>query len=297
MGEERPPGPMCTTRLGPDWIDGGTLCLDRSNPPVPTGVEVNSPVSTMTIYSESVRSAANATASEIGQLTYDSFIRKYVYQPAAQAISQQGEEFVRKGLLTRKTAAEWVVAQRNGLLTSIRDEKNTPLGRAISEYLKPRDNLPTTDGLLAKYAAKNPKATTEELYEAIILSGARTSGSVNKVSLRLRCGGLALIVVNVGVSAYLVAQAPPGQKGRLAARELGGLTGGIAGGWAGAELGCEAGALVGVWFEGIGAVPGCAIGAIVGGFGLGWAASEAGSALGEWTFHTGSTFVQWSASK
>jgi hypothetical protein len=43
MGEQRPPGPLCTTQLGPDWIDKGTLCLQRSNPPGPTGLGYRGP--------------------------------------------------------------------------------------------------------------------------------------------------------------------------------------------------------------------------------------------------------------
>ena len=30
------PGPMCSTRCGADYIDDGTLCLSRSEPPIPT---------------------------------------------------------------------------------------------------------------------------------------------------------------------------------------------------------------------------------------------------------------------
>jgi hypothetical protein len=37
MGE-RPPGPMCITKLGVDWIDQGTMCRSRSSPPVSTGL-------------------------------------------------------------------------------------------------------------------------------------------------------------------------------------------------------------------------------------------------------------------
>lgn len=36
MGD-RVPGPLCGERLGPDWIDAGTLCRSRSSSPGPTG--------------------------------------------------------------------------------------------------------------------------------------------------------------------------------------------------------------------------------------------------------------------
>jgi hypothetical protein len=32
---------LCTTELGPDWIDGGTLCRTRSNPPGPIGLDAD----------------------------------------------------------------------------------------------------------------------------------------------------------------------------------------------------------------------------------------------------------------
>jgi hypothetical protein len=37
MGNERVPGPICSTRVGDDWIDDGTLCSSRSTPPAPAG--------------------------------------------------------------------------------------------------------------------------------------------------------------------------------------------------------------------------------------------------------------------
>ena len=40
MGNNRVPGPICSTRLGnaDDWIDDGTLCRAKSAPPGPVGV-------------------------------------------------------------------------------------------------------------------------------------------------------------------------------------------------------------------------------------------------------------------
>lgn len=53
---------------------------------------------------------------------------------------------------------------------------------------------------------------------------------------------------------------------RAAASSAGGLIGGWVGGWAGAQ----AGDAVGVWFEGVGAVPGAIFGFIMGYYGLLW---------------------------
>ena len=38
MGNNRVPGPICSTRLGDDWIDDGTLCRAKSATPGPGGV-------------------------------------------------------------------------------------------------------------------------------------------------------------------------------------------------------------------------------------------------------------------
>jgi hypothetical protein len=37
MGNQRIPGPICSTRIGDDWIDDGTLCRTKSPPPAPAG--------------------------------------------------------------------------------------------------------------------------------------------------------------------------------------------------------------------------------------------------------------------
>jgi hypothetical protein len=276
------------TPLNGGNIDANTLATIQHQAPVPSGSA--SPL-TRTVQSPEAKAAMDAAVGNVGQLSYDAFVRKYVYEPAAQAISQQGDEFVRQNIMTSGQAAEWVNAQRNGLLLSVRDQRNTPLGRAISEYLKPRDKLPSVAELAKKFGGQKPAATREEVFEAIICSGARTRGSINKLACAFRWAGPVLLVVNVGVSAYLVAEAAPNQRGRMATREAGGLVGGFGGGWA--EAGCAGGAAAGVWFEVVGAVPGCAVGAVAGGLGLGWAGSKVGSWMGERTFDWSHTFVSW----
>src|SRR5262245_13448344 len=39
---ERPPGPLCTTQVGSEWIDQGTGCRSRTAPPGPAGVSKSS---------------------------------------------------------------------------------------------------------------------------------------------------------------------------------------------------------------------------------------------------------------
>jgi hypothetical protein len=245
------------------------------------------------VHSREARAAENTAVDTVVQMTYDAFIRKYVYEPAAKAISQQAQTLVTDGYLGRAKAAEWVNSERNALLINIRDERSSPLGRAISEYLKPRDKLPGVDTLVQKYSAKMPGATEDEVFVAIVRSGARTRQSVNRLAVALRWGGPVLLAVNIGFSAYLIREAPPDQRARVAAREIGGMAGGMVGGWAGAKGGCLAGSAIGVWFEGVGAVPGCAAGAIIGALGVGWAGSELGSYAGEATYDFSQTVVDW----
>jgi len=37
MGNARNPGPVCSTRVGDQWIDAGTLCRTKTPPPLPAG--------------------------------------------------------------------------------------------------------------------------------------------------------------------------------------------------------------------------------------------------------------------
>jgi hypothetical protein len=39
----RVPGPICSTRVGDDWIDDGTLCRTKSAPPQPVGIAAANP--------------------------------------------------------------------------------------------------------------------------------------------------------------------------------------------------------------------------------------------------------------
>ena len=268
--------------------DAGTNYVGPSPSPMCRGV--SPPIATAPSRHQTgeVRGAEEAEIAQtatIAQLTYDAFIRKYVYDPAARAISEQGEKLSQQGILTSRQAAEWVNAQRNKLLLAVRDEKNSPLGKRLSEYLKPREKLPQTSDLVAKYAQKMPEATEEEVFTAIIKSGARTRESVNKLGFALRWAGPVLVGVNIVAAGYLVYEAPPQERGRTAAQQAGE----IGGGWAAGEGGCEAGAAVGVWFEGVGAVPGCVIGAIAFGALGGWAVGK----VAVWSFDEGNTFVEW----
>jgi hypothetical protein len=88
-----------------------------------------------------------------------------------------------------------------------------------------------------------------------------------------KVAGPALLAVGAGVSAYNIASAPAGQRGRVAAGEVGAWGGALAGG----ALGAKGGAVVGSFF---GPGPGTAIGAGVGALGGGGVGAIAGSHLG-----------------
>jgi hypothetical protein len=265
-----------TKRLGPS---PAPMCLGAA-PPV-----ASTPSTRLSGAARAAEEVELSQTSTVAQLTYDAFIRQYVYEPAARAISEQGEQLARSALLTNKQAAEWVVAQRNKLLLSIRDEKNSPLGARLSEYLKPRETLPQAPDLATKYSSAAPEANSEEVFEAIIKSGARTRSSVNRLAVGLRWAGPVLVGVSVVTAGYLVYEAPPRERGRVAAQQAGE----IGGGWALGEAGCEAGAAVGVWFEGVGAAPGCVIGAMVFGAAGGWGMGK----VAVWTFDEANTVIEW----
>lgn len=239
------------------------------------------------------KSIQDSVTTSVAMLSWDGFVRAHVYDPAARAFSQQGEEFVRLGSMSHHEAATWVNAQRNALLIHVRDQHNSPLGRAYAELKKPRDRLPSLEGSLARQRAKFPNATETELYEAVIRSGGKTNTSVNRMSVAFRMAGPALLVVDIAVSAHLVMSAPREARGRVAAREAGGLVGAGLGGWGGAKAGCWAGAGVGVWFKGVGAAPGCLVGAVGGALGLGYAGSEIGSSAGEMAWDAAETTLRW----
>lgn len=283
-------GLMCGAYRGAS-NDAGTRRIGPNPAPMCTGASPPVTSTPSTHLSGVTRAAIEVEISQTGniaQLTYDAFIREYVYEPAARAISAQGEQLYKSGWLTSKQAAEWVAAQRNKLLLSIRDERNSPLGARLSEYLKPRDKLPQVSDLAAKYSSAAPEASSEEVFEAIIKSGARTRGSVNRLAVGLRWAGPVLVGVSFIAAGYLVYEAPPQERGRVAAQQVGE----IGGGWAFGEAGCEAGAAIGVWFEGVGAVPGCILGAIVAGAAGGWGMGK----LAVWTFDEANTVIEWQES-
>lgn len=84
----------------------------------------------------------------------------------------------------------------------------------------------------------------------------------------------------------MIHTAAPQERGRVAAREAGGIVGGVAGGIGGAWAGCATFAalaspslVIPVVGE-VGTGGACLVGGLVGGLGLGWLGNEAGRAVG-----------------
>jgi hypothetical protein len=115
-------------------------------------------------------------------------------------------------------------------------ERSTPAGSTIAEAMSPR---------YSKLGNKSPGKSNIEVNE--------TMGVAGKV-------GTALTVVGIGISVANVALASPGERGSVAAEEVGGWAGAIAFG----EAGAGNGGLIGF---AIGGPPGAAIGAAIGGLG------------------------------
>ncbi len=62
------------------------------------------------------------------------------------------------------------------------------------------------------------------------------------------------------------------------------FAGGCAGALAGSELEAKAGAAIGVWFEGVGAVPGAIIGGAAGGIAGSFSGSLIGTSTVDWIY-------------
>lgn len=242
-----------------------------------------------------LEAARSLTYSVTAPLTWDSFAREYYYKPAAAAITQQAEGFVRQGVMSLDDAAAWAVSQRNALVVAIRDGKNSPLGKAYAEWLKPRDKLPSSESLVSKAAKRMPDAPRDDVLRAVIRGSAKTRGSVNRLTYAFRWAGPASIVIDIGFSAYVVSTADESSRSRVASGEIGKIGGAAAGGWAGAKCGCAAGAAVGVWAAGGGAIPGCLIGGAIGAVGLGYAGSQAGEAAGVAIYDWAEATFEWSS--
>lgn len=236
----------------------------RSSDNQPSGVQYSLPVKTVVQVSMPVGA----------QVGWDSYVR-LLYDQADKALQQQANALLARGNVTVAEARALVESQRNGLVLEFR-KPLTPWGRLYSEILKPSNNLPTLERLVAEKGS----------IEAVLRSVGKTRVVVNRIALVSRVAGPALVVLSVTFSVIAIREAPEGQKGRVAATEAGGTAGGIGLGMAGSWAGCVAGAsfasptlVIPGWGE-VTEGGACLIGGIAGGLGFGFAGDKAGRSAG-----------------
>ncbi len=225
-------------------------------------------------YSHGVQVVTQVPFAIAPNMTWDGFCR-LVYDRTNEALQRQANALVARGNITAREAAALVNA-RNQLVLKIR-ARSSPFGEMYAEILKSRKNLKTFEQFLAQ------KGTVE----AVMQSVGKTRAVVDKIAVASRVAGPALIVLQIGLTAVVIAEAPPEARGRDAAREVGGLAGSVGGGFAGMWAGCATGAALAspsLVLPIVGEVTtggACFVGGLIGGLGLGYAGQKLGSAAGE----------------
>lgn len=218
-------------------------------------------------------------------LEWDSYFRK-LYIGINNGFTRQANELLRRGIITNAETRA-LVNQRNLLVKDMR-KPLSPFGRLYSEILKPSESLPTHDQLL-RIKGSN---------EAILSSIGKTRSYVDHLSVKMSYAGRGLVVINLTMSAYIIARAAPEDRARVASRQGGALVGGAIGGWGGAWAGCAGFSLLAssslvVPVVGEGVTGGaCLVGGLIGGFGGGaimsWLGGNAGEAAYDYL-----TRLQW----
>lgn len=203
--------------------------------------------------------------------TWDAFIRQS-YDQANRAINDQARILTNRGNVSWVEARALVEGQRNALVMQMRN-RLSPWGRIYSELLKPSANLPTLDQLVARKGS----------VEAVLVSVGKSRSSVNRLTATLRVAGPAAIVIQLTLSAVIIAEARPEERGRVAAGQGGAIAGGALGGAGGAWAGCATLAAIAspsLVLPIVGEVTtggACLVGGIAGAAGAGWV----GAMLGE----------------
>jgi hypothetical protein len=224
-------------------------------------------------YSHAVQAVTSVPFAIAPNITWDSFCR-IIYDRANETLQRQANALVARGNITVREAAA-LVSARNDLVLKIR-ARSSPFGELYAEIIKPRSSLKTVEQFLAQ------KGTIE----AVMQSLGKTRAVVDKIAVVGRVAGPSLIVLQISLTALVIAEATPDARGRVAAREVAGLAGSVGGGFVGMWAGCIAGAalaspslvvpIVGEVTTG-GA---CFVGGIISGLGLGYAGQKLGSAAG-----------------
>lgn len=225
-------------------------------------------------YSAAFTSASNGTFGVGSNFAWDSYQRE-LYNQLNEALQKQANLMRARGAIT-EIEARALVAQRNLILTEAR-KSLSPFGRLYSEILKPSTKLPTFEKLLADKGS----------IEAIIESVGKTRAVVNRLSLVMKYGGRAGVAFQIVVSAVIISEATPAQRGRTIAGQGGAIGGAALFGWGGAWAGCATAAALmspslAIPVVGEGAEGGaCVVGAVIGGFGFGALGGAGGQAAAE----------------
>jgi hypothetical protein len=225
-------------------------------------------------YSSVAKTVVQVSMPTGAQMGWDSYVR-LLYDQANKAIQQQANALLARGNITLEEARALVESQRNSLVLEFR-KPLTPWGKLYSEILKPSNNLPTLQKLVAEKGS----------IEAVMQSVGKTRVVVNRIAVVSRVAGPALVILSLTFSAIAIQEAPDGKKGRVAATEAGGTIGGVGLGMGGMWVGCVAGAsfaspslVIPGWGE-LSTGGACLIGGIAGALGFGWAGDKAGRAAG-----------------
>lgn len=225
-------------------------------------------------YSFAVKTVVEVSMPVGTQMGWDSYAR-LLYDQANRAVQQQANALLARGNITVAEARALVESQRNGLVLEFR-KPLTPWGKLYSEILKPSNNLPTLERLVAEKGS----------IEVVMQSVGKTRVVVNRIAGVSRVAGPALVILSLTFSAIAIQEAPENKRMRVAATEAGGTIGGLGFGLAGSWAGCVAGAslaspslVIPIWGE-VSTGGACLIGGIAGGLGFGWAGDKAGRAAG-----------------
>ena len=237
------------------------------------------------LYSPAYKVATDVMVGVGAPMTLDGF-QRLIYDRISENIQRQANILLVRGNITAQEAAH-LINGRNELAIRIRS-RLSPFSQFYSEILKPKSSLKSLDQLLKQ------KGTIE----AVLNSVGKTRQVVDKIGVIARVAGPATIILSISCTAIVIAKAPPGQRGRVAAREVGGTAGALLGGIGGMWAGCAAGAslvsptlVVPIWGP-VTAGGACLVGGIVGGLGIGYAGQKVGSEIGAVVYNQVSEF-QW----
>lgn len=238
------------------------------------------------LVSSAVQTTVNVSFSIGPNLTWDGYWR-LVYDRVTEGVQRQANVLLARGNVSVAEARELVESQRNVLVKQLRN-RLSPFGRLYSEIVKPSTSLPTLESLVGQKGS----------LEAVLRSVGKARQVVDRIGAVLRVGGSALVVVQVTMTAIVIADAPQEERGRVAAREVGGVVGAASFGAGGMWAGCLAASTLvapSLVVPVVGEITtggACIVGGIVGGLGLGWIGSNLGKQAGE-NVHGFVTDVTW----